>query len=596
MVSIFGSMLLLILFSVIGINTYKYIRTLRLKKGSVLHISLSGEIVESPTSNNISFRRKQQINLLDLLDAIEFAKTDSKIKAIRINIGSFSAGWSQIEELRKALKDFKKSKKRIIIYSDTYENKSWYLSTVADKIFLHPEGIFLWVGMAVRYFYYKHMLDTLKIVPIKFHKGKYKTYGDIYRKSKIGKHGKHQTQEMLNIIYNQLLDETSLDRKIEKLHLKKLATNLSIKIPKNALQHKLVDVLGYRSDVDDYIKVLLKIKKDNDVRYINLKTYLECKTYSKKTYKNKIAILVVEGTIMPGKGGYKGILGSKEMLESISQIEKDKSIKGVVLRINSPGGSVLASDDIWHALKILKKKKTIVSSMSSVAASGGYYIAAATDHIVANSTTITGSIGVLALMFNTKRLFNEYLGITNSIVTTEPHADILVGVKYGFQRNFKAIEKDCINTIIDTHYKGFLKKVSDARKMTLEKVENIAQGRVWIGKDAKKNGLVDTIGTLKDAVHIAAKKAKIKGKYSIISYPKPKGILSTLLENADINSMLMIVVNVIKSVFLKNVAVTNSINIKSNIINDHYNMLSLAKRTGKFGKVLALVPYEVEFL
>ncbi len=306
MVSIFVSMLLLIFFSVIGVNVYKYIKTLRLKKNSVLCINLNGGIVENSASNNINFgRRNQQVNLLDLLDAIEFAKNDPKIKTIRINIEFFSAGWAQIEELRKALKDFKKSKKHIIIYSDAYANKSWYLSTVANKIFLHPEGMFLWVGMAVRYFFYKHMLDTLKIIPIKFHKGKYKTYGDAYRKSKIGKHGKHQTQEMLNSIYNQLLDETSLDRKIGKLHLKKLATNLDIKIPKNALEHKLIDALGYRSDVDNYIKTLLKIKKDDNVRYIDLKTYLECKRYSKKIYKNKIAILVAEGQIMPVKGGVK---------------------------------------------------------------------------------------------------------------------------------------------------------------------------------------------------------------------------------------------------------------------------------------------------
>ncbi len=278
-------------------------------------------------------------------------------------------------------------------------------------------------------------------------------------------------------------------------------------------------------------------------------------------------------------------------------IEKDKNIKAVVLRINSPGGSVLASADIWHAIRLLKKKKYIVSSMSSVAASGGYYIAAATDYIVADNATITGSIGVLALMFNTKRLFNEYLGITNSIVTTEPHADIVAGYAYGFQRNFKPVEKDCINTIINTHYKNFIKIVSEARKMPIKQIESLAQGRVWIGKDAKKNGLIDTIGTLNDAIKIAAKKAGIKGKYSIVNYPKQKGIFMTLLENTEINAMLKILIGAIKNIFLKNICITNDLDIKNGIaISKHYDMLAMARKTSKFGKVLALMPYEVEFL
>ncbi len=543
------------------------------KKNSILLLEMKGKMYENSPPKTIFERKNKNLSLIKIIESIKYAKNDPKIKGIRINIGNFQAGWASLEEIKKQLIDFKKSKKLIISYAEIFTNKSYYISSIANKIILHPEGMFIWPGMGVKYFYYKNMLKRLRVSPVEFHVGEYKSYGETFYKSSMSKYSRKQTEDLLFSIYDELLESVSKNRNIDRLKLKELAANLSIKTSKDALNNKLVDMLYYNDEVEKHIKQKLHIKKNKEINYVNLEDYYLYKKYKSKKYKNEIAVLIAEGQIINGKSKYGEIIGSKDFVKTIEKIKKDKNIKGVVLRINSPGGDVLASGDMNRAIKLLNKEKPVIVSMSDVAASGGYYMAIGSNYIFADKNTITGSIGVLSIMFNTGRLFREYLGITNSNVTTEPHADVFSGYMFGLQRSLRRKEKIFIQTIIENYYQDFISKVALARKMKVEEVDMIARGRVWIGSAAKANHLVDKIGTLDDAIKEAAKKSKIKGKYSVSYWPKKKMFYEIIFES-PFNKM-------------KN-------KILSDTFGQNYKLIKKAEEFSKINGIQAIIPYDIE--
>ncbi|MCP3659390.1 MAG: signal peptide peptidase SppA [Bacteroidetes bacterium] len=541
------------------------------KNNSILIINLKGKVYEDSPLKSILEKKNRNTSLIKIIESINYAKKDPKIKGIKLNIDNFQAGWASLEEIKKKLIDFKKSKKFIISFSEIYSNKSYYLSSVANKVFLHPEGMFIWPGLSVKYFYYKRMFKRLRINPIEFHVGEYKSYGEKFYKSSMSKYSREQTEALLFSLYDELLDTVSLNRNLDKIKIKELATNLNIKTSKDALNNGLIDNLYYKDQIETYLKERLNIKKKADINYVNIDDYFNYK-FNQSSSKNQIAILIAEGQIMNGKSKYGEIIGSKDFIKTIEKIKKNKKIKGVILRINSPGGDVLASGDIHRSLQLLNKEKPVITSMSDLAASGGYYIAMGTDYIFANKNTITGSIGVLSLFFNTGRLFREYLGITNSSVSTEPHADIFSGYAFGLQRSLDFSEKRFVQAIIDNYYQDFINKVAKARNKKPEEIDIIARGRVWIGTTAKEIGLVDEIGTLNDAIKKVAKKAKLKD-YTISYWPKKKSFYETIFESP---------IKQIKSCILKSV------------FGNKYELIKKAQNIQKMNNYQAIVPYEIK--
>ncbi len=549
------------------------------KSNSILHIKLKGILAEEKFVNNpLSKENKKIISLKELKETIKWAKDDSKIKGIRIDFEFLNAGWAHLEDLRNTLLNFKTSGKLIVCNGEVYTNKSYYLATVAssaeDKIYLSPEGMFFFPGMSISYSYFRGLLDKLKIKPLEFHVGEYKSFGEVFYRKNMSANSRKQTSELLFHINDHFLNTISLSKSISKQQLKNLSSNLLICTPQDAQKHKLVK-LGYESDLEDYIKEKLSLKKEKDINYADYKLYHNYMASKKKVKfsKNQIAVILAEGDIKYGKGTPGESIGSKDIIKIIKKIRDNDKIKAAVLRINSRGGSVIASDKIWHELMLLKAKKPLIASFSNVAASGGYYIATACDYIFAQETTITGSIGVLAVLFDISKLMEEYLGIYTSTVKTDPSSDIFSGFYMGLKRELTEVEKNYMQNIINSNYQGFIKKVSQSRNMSLDNADKLGRGRVWTGLKAKELGLVNNIGTLEDAIELAAKKANLGKKYSVKYWPEKKTIFEVLLEDTS---------STVKSLILEQT------------LKGKYKQFKKAKKLSEMNGVLAIMPYDIE--
>ncbi len=494
------------------------------KDGSVLEITFSSPIKESSMDEEVSLFGPppgSEIYLRDIIRSIEAAKDDDKIKGISLKTKNFSGGASQMSDIRNALVDFKKSGKFIYAYSHNSNQAGYIINSTADSIFQNPMGMVFLQGLSAEIMFYKNLGDKFGIDFQVIRHGAYKSAVEPYLRDDLSPENREQLTLLLNDVWDNISEPVKKSRKFSDENWKNIVDSLYAFNPYKALQYKIVDKLAQEDEYDRAIakRLEIEVKDDETVQEalekytIGLKDYAA--TLDAKSGKDQIAILYASGTIMPGEG-FVGIQ-SEVYKKTIRDLKMDDNVKAVVLRINSPGGSADASEEILYELKELHKKKPIIVSFGDVAASGGYYIAMESDAIYASPNTITGSIGVLGMIPNVQKLANN-LGITTDYVNTNDNSDFL-------KTPFKPMSERGTQTMTDmteATYKSFVNHVMNARGMTFEQVDSIGGGRVWSGIQGKKLGLVDKFGTLEDAIEAAAQKAELD-KYSIVNYPFRKG-------------------------------------------------------------------------
>ncbi|HEX5027042.1 MAG TPA: signal peptide peptidase SppA [Agriterribacter sp.] len=497
---------------------------------SVLVIDLSKGFSDKKPDNTIARLSGDHdifsTSLYDAIRLIQYAKKDSAIKGIYLKCNGNANGFAASEEIRNALLDFKGSNKFIIAYGDVISQKAYFVGSTADKIYCNPKGVLEWKGFASQLFFMKNTLKKLEIEPQIFYAGKFKSATEPLREEKMTDANRLQTTVWLGDLYNHFLLSTASKRNIDTATLHRYANDFMIKTPADGLKYKLLDGLKYDDEVKDEIREKLEIAVDDKIEFVPLGSYGEAVNIGKYS-SDRIAVIYAEGDIVYGKGGQQQV-GSDEYRNLISKATKDKNIKAIVLRINSPGGSALASEIIWRETALARKAgKPFVVSMGDVAASGGYYIACAADSIFAQPNTITGSIGVFGIVPNMQGFFKNKLGVTFDGVKTAPHADIET-----ISRPLNESERRIIQSEIDTIYYDFKTRVSDGRKKDMLYVDSIAQGRVWTGIRAKEVGLVDRIGGLDDAIACAARMANLT-EYGVREYPEPVSLWDMLKNNYE---------------------------------------------------------------
>jgi protease-4 len=495
---------------------------------SVLVLDLGQHYSEQLRENPLGILSKENYDVPGLYDVIRLlqkAGTDKNVSGIYILANNNPNGFAASEEIRTALIDFKQSGKFVLAHGDFITQKAYGIANSADKIYLSPQGYLEWFGYSVDYAFLKGTLEKLEIEPQIFYAGKFKSATEPFRAEEMTPENQLQTSVWLNDLYSVLLMKTAETRKMDTGTLHLLANEGVIKNAKNAFDHKLVDGLKYDDEVKDEIKSKLKIDKYERINFISINTYMAA-TYPGKKNTGKIALIYAEGDIIDGKSE-QGTIGSITYRDLIRKARLDKSIKAIVLRVNSGGGSAMASENIWRELSLARQEKPVVVSFGDVAASGGYYISCAADSIFALPATITGSIGVFGLIPNMQAFFKNKLGVTFDGVKTGPYADAMT-----ITRPMNENEKKMIQAEIDMIYSQFKQRVADGRKIDIAFVDSIGQGRVWTGIRAKDIGLIDRFGGIDDAVKCAARMAKITD-HRVREYPEPKNIFDQIFGKED---------------------------------------------------------------
>ncbi|MCC5928837.1 MAG: signal peptide peptidase SppA [Cyclobacteriaceae bacterium] len=501
------------------------------KENSILHLNLNRAILEKERNDpfsDVNFftgESNRPIGLYELKKAISQAKDDDKIKGIFLELNAVGAGYAVAEDIRNALADFKESGKFIISYSEFYSEGAYYVASISDTIITNPDfGLVEFNGLSANMLYLKGTFEKLDLEPYIFRTGDYKSAIEPFINDKMSEEAREQTTEYIEGIYNYILNAVASSRGLDYERAKEISNEMLVRRPEDALKYGLVDMLGYRDEVDALLREKLGIDEKKDLPLVKYRRYN--KSYSEKNIsRNRIAVIVAEGDIMMGKS-QPGTIGSETMAQEIRKARKDKNTKAIVLRINSPGGSAYASDVIWREIILATKEKPVIASMSDLAASGGYYLAMACDSIVANPNTLTGSIGVFSVLFNAEKMLKNKLGITTDHVATGKFSDL-----GNLSRKMTDAEKEFFQQSVDHVYDLFISKVSEGRSLPTEDVLKVASGRVWTGQKALSNGLADVLGNLDDAIAIAAEKAGVADDYRVRLYPVEKPAFEQLLQN-----------------------------------------------------------------
>ena len=487
---------------------------------SVLYIDLSRNFSEKKLQNplrELTGNIEDDVpTLYELIRIIHKAKADTSVRGIYIKSNVNINGYAASEEIRNALIDFRKGGKFVYAYGEYITQKAYHVSNVADRIYCNPKGMVDWTGLGVEYMYFKNLLKRLEIVPQIFYDGKFKSATEPFREDRMTDANRLQTSVWLGDIYNQFLLNTANSRNLDTASLRRYANEYKVETPQNAADLKLIDGVRYDDEVRDEIKKRLKLGIDDKISFVTPGTYMHAVSLTEYGKTDKIAVVMLEGEIVDGKGA-DGQIGSEEYRNLIRKLRYNKEIKAIVLRINSPGGSSLASEIIWREINLARKAgKPVVVSMGDVAASGGYYIACMADSIFAQPNTITGSIGVFAMIPNMESFFKNKLGVTFDRVGTSDYANAIT-----ITRPLNPQQRMIIQREVDRIYGDFKARVAEGRKRDTVYIDSIAQGRVWTGGRAVGIGLVDKIGGIEESIRSAAKLAKIKD-YNIREYPEPK--------------------------------------------------------------------------
>lgn len=500
-------------------------------ENSVLRIDLNGDIKERGVKNPFGdldlgpFMPKASIGLNDIIDNLKKAKDDKNIKGIYLEISDPVAGFATLEEVRHALLDFKTSGKFIYAYSETYSQKAYYLATTANKVYLNPQGGMEIKGLSSQLMFFKKMLEKLDLEVQIFRHGKFKSAIEPFMLDKMSEANRSQVETYLGSLWNHMTTGIAKSRNITAKDINDMADQLSIRSPEDALSYKLVDELKYEDEVYSLIRKNIHLGESEKIHFVSLDDYSDA--YSKsKLSKDKIAVIYAVGEIESGDGSDDKI-GSDRIVKAIRDARLDKNVKAIVFRVNSPGGSALASDVIWRETILAQKTKPFIVSMGDVAASGGYYISCAADRIFAQPNTITGSIGVFGMIPNVQKALSEKLGITIDTVNTNKHSDVGTILRGATSDEYQYIQQS-----VEHIYDVFISKVALGRKTSKNAIDSIGQGRVWSGADAMKINLVDELGGINDAITYAAKQAKITD-YKIMDLPKQKDPLQELLGHTE---------------------------------------------------------------
>jgi len=503
---------------------------------SILHITLNQPLRDRSTANPFdeidfgSFNTKKQPGLNDILTALEKAAVDPKIKGIYLDVPSVQSGIASLEELRNSILKFKKSGKFVYSYADDYSQGAYYLASAADKIYLNPQGLVSLKGLSTEIMFFKGTLEKLEVEPEVIRHGKFKSAIEPFILDKMSDENRMQIAGFIDPIWNHMVTKIAESRKINFNEVKQIADSLEARDAGNALELKLVDRLAYFDEFTADLNAKMGVSKTNKLTLVTLNQYSKAPSKITKPFsKDKIAVIYAIGEISSGVGDENSI-GSDGMAAAIREARLDDKVKAIVLYVNSPGGSALASDVIWREVMLAKQSKPVVASMASVAASGGYYISCAADTIVAQPNTITGSIGVFGLMFNAQNMLKNKLGITVDTYKTGAYTD-LGTVTRPLTSNERAIMQQGVDRVYDT----FTSRVAEGRHIPQEMVDSIGQGRVWSGVDAKRLGLVDVLGGIDDAIAIAAKMAHLNN-YRIKNLPEQKDAMQEILEGLSGNA------------------------------------------------------------
>ena len=521
--SILSFVIMMGLFS--SVSAFMTPKAVTVPETAILNIDFAESIVDLPSSNPMdsfdimSMTQESSISLYSALQALDAAATDERIKGIYINIkGTGGASNTTIEELREAISEFKKSGKWVVAYGDRFTQGQYYLCSVADKVYIQPEGSFEWIGNAAQTMFYKGLIDKLgvDVQILRPTVCKYKSAVEPFFLTEMSPANRQQMQELVDGIWSVVTEAVSASRNISVEELNALADNLSVVLPSDALEHKLVDGLKYSDEINDLFKTEYGIEKPE---LVSLGDYAATLTPDvSKIDAPKVAIVYAQGEVVDGEGPESQIYGYS-VAKKIRRVAGDDDVKAVVLRVNSPGGSALAADIVWREVELMQQKKPVIVSMGDYAASGGYYISAPADAIVADKMTLTGSIGVFGMIPSFGGALKDKLGVTIDGVATNKYA----GMGNGFAP-LKQGEYQALMRSVDRVYERFTSLVAEGRNLPLERVLELAEGRVWSGADAQSNGLVDTNGGLKAAIAIAVDKSELGDNYQIVEHKsEPEG-------------------------------------------------------------------------
>lgn len=496
---------------------------------SILSLSFNQVIPER--TNNVptdpfQLDNEPVMGLHDYIGSISHAKENDNIKGILLDLGTVTTGGATNKLIREALVDFKSSGKFVVAYSKYYSQNAYYLASVADEIYVNPLGGVDFLGVSVQIPFFKDMLDRMDIKMQVFYAGQFKSATEPFRRYDISDQNRLQIREYMEDIYGQYLEEISVSRNISTAELRRIADQYLLRKAEDAVEHKLVDGLAYRDELIDNLKGRIGLEEDDKLKVVRVTDYgNKKKKGGSYSVNDKIAVVYAEGSIVDGKGE-AGNIGGDKYAKIIRKIRQDDNVRAIVLRVNSPGGSATASDIMWRELILAQKQGIpVVASFSNVAASGGYYISCAADSIFAEPNSITGSIGVFAMIPSLQNTFKNKLGITTDTVKLGRFSNRL-----SLLSDITAEESAILQEGVEDIYETFLKRVADGRKMSRDEVHAIAQGRVWTGKKAMENGLVDALGGIDEAIASAATLAEIK-EYRLTEYPKIKNPFERMLED-----------------------------------------------------------------
>ena len=507
------------------------------KPNSVLYMKLDYEIPDRSIDDpfgGINFRSmesKDATGMTEILHNIEHAKTDPNIKGIYMELNSIPTSTATLQEIRDKLIEFKESGKFIVTYGENYSQSAYYMASVADKIFLNPEGALDLHGMASQIMFYKHLLDKLDIEMqiVRGPNNRFKSAVEPYFLDKMSEANREQMDKLLGTVWGQILMGISESRNISVDQLNQIADNLETMFnAQKALDYGLVDNLYYKDQVLDELKGLTGSNKD--INAIGNANY--AKSYKdKNTSKNEVAVIYAMGEINDGKGNEDQGIYSENLSKTIRKAREDENVKAIVLRVNSPGGSAVASAIIGRELDLTKEVKPVIISMGNYAASGGYWISAKGDYIFADPTTLTGSIGVFGTFPNMQGFLNDKIGLTFDVAKTNENADFGSMSQPLTEFQYKKLQEMVVKT-----YDDFTKRVAEGRGLTQAYVDSIGQGRVWAGADAINLGLVDQLGDMEDAIAYAAQKAELGNDFKVTAWPKQKDFFTRMMESMNGNN------------------------------------------------------------
>ncbi len=536
--SVLGVVLAGIIFTILGIVTMVGMVASSdtetvVKENSIFVLDLEGSLSERVKDNPLQTlmgEENQAYGLDDILASIQKAKDNEDIKGIYLQTAFLETSFASLEEIRHALLDFKESGKFIVAYADQYTQDMYYLASVADKIIVNPQGSISWHGLASQPIFYKDLLKKVGVEMQIFKVGTYKSAVEPFIATEMSDANREQVTAFMASIWGRLLEDVSASRNIPVETLNKLADEMmELQPAETYIANGLADTLLYKDGVLDYLKEISGREADESLRTLSL---AEMKNVKRNTPLDKsgniIAVYYAFGGIDDSTSPEEGI-NSEKVIKDLRKLREDETVKAVVFRVNSPGGSAYGSEQIWREVVLLKEKKPVIVSMGDYAASGGYYISCAADYIVADPTTLTGSIGIFGMFPNMEELLTDKLGLDFDMVKTNKFADMGT-----LARPFNSDERAAMQNYINNGYKLFVKRCADGRGMSVEAIEKIAEGRVWTGATAKELGLVDELGGLDKAIEIAAQKAEVEA-YSLLTYPSKESFFSSLMNEGKNN-------------------------------------------------------------